>query len=140
MKRAWLHEIAKVCLGLVIADFFMLWWLMSERFSQTSFLGITITPDMVGPAMVIDIFLMLFLVHYSWNVGKMPRVKERMYLMTAGVIFTIVCLAHLVRILAGSSLVIMGWAVPMLLSWVGVFVTLYLAYASFHLASRRSMK
>lgn len=138
MKRMWLHEMAKVCLGLVIADFFMGWWLLGERFTESTFLGITITPDMLVPGMVIDFFLALFLIHYSWNIGKLPRVKERMYLLTAGVIFTIVCAAHILRILSGASLVIMGWAVPMLLSWVGVFVTLYLAYASFHLASRRA--
>jgi len=137
MKRQWLHEIAKVCVGLVVADFLMLWWLAGQTFSPAPFLGIPLTPDMIGPAMFIDFFLFLMLVHYSWNVGKIPRVKERIYLLIAGVIFTVVCLAHLVRIVTGSSLIIFGWTVPVLLSWIGVFVTLYLAYASFTLAGRR---
>ncbi len=137
MKRQWLHEAAKVCVGLVAADFIMLWWLTGETYTVRPFLGIAVSPEMIGPAMFIDFFLFLILVHYAWNVGKLPRVKERMYFLIAGVIFAVVCAAHLFRVLTGSTLVIYDWSVPLLLSWIGVFVTLYLSYASFYLAGRR---
>jgi hypothetical protein len=137
MKRAWLHEAAKFCAGLIAADFLMGWWLTGQDFLPASFFGVTITRDMIGPWMLIDVFLFIILIHYGWHVGKMPRVKERMYFVFAGAIFTVVCLAHLVRILTGTDIIILDWYVPQFLSWVGVAVTLYLAYASFHLAGRR---
>jgi hypothetical protein len=137
MKRAWLHEAAKFCAGLVTADFFTQWWLTSQPFDATKFLGISVTKDMLGPAMLIDVFLFLILVHYAWHVGKLPRVKERMYFVFAGAIFTVVCLAHLARVLTGAEFVLFGWYVPVFLSWIGIVVSFYLAYASFHLAGRR---
>jgi hypothetical protein len=137
MKRAWLHEAAKFCAGLVTADFFTQWWLMGQPFEATQFLGISVTKDMLAPAMLIDVFLFLILLHYAWHVGKIPRVKERMYFVFAGAIFTVVCLAHLARVLTGAEFVIFGWYVPVFLSWIGIVVSFYLAYASFHLAGRR---
>jgi hypothetical protein len=137
MKRAWLHETAKFCAGLVTADFFTQWWLTSQSFETTQFMGITVTKDMLAPAMLIDVFLLVILVHYAWHVGKLPRVKERMYFVFAGAIFTVVCLAHLARVLTGAEFVIFGWYVPVFLSWIGIVVSFYLAYASFHLAGRR---
>ena len=137
MKRAWLHEAAKFCAGLVTADFFMLWWLAGQPFNPAPFLGVSISRDMIAPSMFIDFFLLLILVHYAWNIGKLPRVKERVYFLVAGVIFSIVCLAHVFRVLTGGDLIIFGWEVPFLLSWIGILVSLYLAYASFILAGRR---
>ncbi|HVU75460.1 MAG TPA: hypothetical protein VHD38_01310 [Candidatus Paceibacterota bacterium] len=138
MKRAWLHEAAKFCAGLVAADFLMGWWFaLQSTLGSISFMGVTVTKEMIGPWLIIDVFLFLILVHYAWHVGKLPRVKERMYFVFAGAIFTVVCLAHLARIITGSEFVIFGWYVPVFLSWIGVLVTLYLAYASFHLAGRR---
>jgi hypothetical protein len=137
MRRAWLHEAAKFCAGLVTADFFTQWWLMSQPFDATQFIGISVTKEMLGPAMLIDVFLFLILIHYAWHVGKLPRVKERVYFVFAGAIFTVVCLAHLARVLTGAEFVIFGWYVPVFLSWIGIVVSFYLAYASFHLAGRR---
>lgn len=137
MKRVWLHEAAKFGAGLVAADFLMLWWLMGQEFSSASFLGITVTREMIGPAMFIDAFLFLMLVHYAWHVGKIPRVKERLYYLVAGCAFGVILLGHLAHVLTGSELVVLGWDVPVFVSWIGVVVTFYLAYASFHLAGRR---
>jgi hypothetical protein len=137
MRRAWLHEAAKFCAGLVTADFFTQWWLMSQPFDAAQFLCISVTKEMLGPAMLIDVFLFLILIHYAWHVGKLPRVKERVYFVFAGAIFTVVCLAHLARVLTGAEFVIFGWYVPVFLSWIGIVVSFYLAYASFHLAGRR---
>ena len=76
------------------------------------------------------------LIHYGWHLGKIPRPRERTYLFIAGVIFTIVALAHLVRVFAGADLVIVGWNVPLWLSWIGTAAAAYLAYASFYFAMR----
>jgi hypothetical protein len=56
--------------------------------------------------------------------------------LVVGVIFTIVALAHLWRLFASADLMIMGWAVPLWLSWFGVAITAYMAYASFRFALR----
>lgn len=137
MRRRWLHEAAKFGAGLIAADFLMLVWLSQQaHYIPASFLGVRITADMLGPTLILDIFLFLMLIHYGWNIGKLPRVKERMYLLTAGTIFAIIAIAHFVRIFVGADIVIAGWGVPELLSWVGIAVTTYLAYASFHLAMR----
>ena len=137
MKRAWLHEAAKFGAGLITADFLMLWWLSGQKFTSVSFLGFTITKGMVGPAMFIDVFFLLLLIHYAWHVGKIPRVKERLYYIVAGAAFTLILLGHLAHVLSGSDLVIFSWDVPVFVSWIGAIVTLYLAFASFQLASRR---
>ena len=137
MKRAWLHESAKFFAGVVTADFFTHWWLSQQTFKSVSFMGVVIDKDMNFAAMLIDVFLLIILVHYAWHVGKMPRVKERMYFVAAGAIFTVVCLGHVARVITGADFVIFGWDVPLFLSWLGIIVTFYLAYASFHLAGRR---
>lgn len=138
MKRAWLHEAAKFCAGLVAADFLTGWWFASQtKLSTMTFLGVTVTKDMVGTWMLVDVFLFIFLIHYAWHVGKLPRVKERMYFVFAGAIFTVICIGHLARVITGADFILFGWYVPEFISWVGIVVTLYLAYASFHLAGRR---
>lgn len=138
MKRAWLHEIAKFGAGLVAADFLTGWWFVTQtKIESMTFLGFTVTKELAGSWMLVDVFLFIFLVHYAWHVGKLPRVKERMYFVVAGAIFTVVCLGHLARAFTGADLIIFDWYVPEFISWIGVAVTFYLAYASFHLAGRR---
>jgi hypothetical protein len=136
MKRQWLHDTAKFAAGLVVADFITLWWLSTQNALPASFLGLQLSPSMIFPSMAIDFFLFLILVHYGWNIGKMPQLKERMYLTVAGVIFTIVAVVHIVHILYQGDVIIFGWYVPVFLSWLGVAVSAYLAYASFHFATR----
>ena len=55
----------------------------------------------------------------------------------AGGIFTVVALAHLLRIVMGWSVVIGGWDVPMWVSWVGLIVAGALSYFALRLATRR---
>ena len=38
------------------------------------------------------------------------------------IVFAIVALAHLLRLLFGSEIVIAGWVAPMWISWVGLIV------------------
>jgi len=127
---------AKFGAGLIAADFITMWWLSMQHTLPKVFLGLSITSDMLVPAMVVDIFILLILVHYGWNIGRIPQIKERMYLTAAGAIFTVILLGHLAHVLYSGDISILGWDVPVFLSWLGVLVAGYLAYASFHFAMR----
>jgi hypothetical protein len=78
----------------------------------------------------------LILVHYGWNIGRIPQLRERTYVLAVGVVFTIVAVAHLYRLFTGVDLVVLGWDLPLWLSWFGVAIAAYLAYSSFHFVSR----
>jgi hypothetical protein len=134
IKRQWLHEAAKFLAGLVAADFITVWWLSMQRHMPDSFMGIPLADPTAS--LIVDFFLFLMLVHYAWNIGKIPQIKERMYLVAAGVVFTVVAGGHLLRILYNGDVTIFGWTVPIFLSWFGVVAATYLAYSSFHLAGR----
>ncbi len=136
MKRQWLHDLSKFGAGLVAGDFTMLWWISTHGNMPKMFLGLT--DSVIGTAMMVDVFLFLALVHYGWNIGKIPQVKERMYLVIAGAVFTVVAAGHLLRLATNADVTILGWDVPLMLSWIGVAVATYLAYASFHFAARAS--
>ncbi len=137
MTHRTLREAAKFFAGVVAADLLTLLWLWANNMFPISMWGVTWTGDIALPSVVFDIALLVILCHYAWHLGKIPRPKERTYLLTAGVIFTVVALAHLTRIFAMGSLNVMGWDVPLWLSWIGTVVTAYLAYASFHFAMKR---
>jgi hypothetical protein len=55
----------------------------------------------------------------------------RTYCWVSAMVFTVVALAHLARLIYGSSIVIDGEAIPMLASWVGVIVPGVLAFWGF---------
>ena len=59
---------------------------------------------------------------------------RRTFFTVAGSIFTLVALAHLLRIYMGWPIVIGNWAVPMWLSWIGFIVAGSLSYLGLHLA------
>ncbi|MGH7141155.1 MAG: hypothetical protein ACREGH_00780 [Minisyncoccia bacterium] len=136
MRHQTLREIAKFASGLVAADFLCGIWFWGAGMLPVPFMGTTITAGMVGPWLIFDVVLFLFLVHYGWHTGKIPNLRERTYTLVAGILFTIVALAHFIRIFTGAEFSIFGWTVPLWLSWIGVIVTTYLAYMSFHLTVR----
>jgi hypothetical protein len=123
-----LREMAKVGVGLVIADIVCGLWLSSAGFFPLVLLGVTWTSAMIVPGIIFDLVLILLLAHYGWNM-KLPieSPSQRGLLTLVGVIFLIVALAHLIRIAFGEAL-------PISLSWFGVIVAGYLSYASFHFA------
>ena len=135
MRNHPLQEVAKLAAGLIAADFLWLVWFAQSGLHWASFFGMTMTQDLLLPAMIFDIAAFIILVHYGWNIGKIPLVRERTYVLLAGAIFVIVALAHLWRIFTGADLIIMNWDVPVWLSWFGIAVAAYLAYASFHFAT-----
>jgi hypothetical protein len=136
MHRKRLQEIAKFGAGLVLGDFVAILWIANANLLPVEFLGRVITMDLLIPGLIFDAALFLILVHYGWNIGKIPALRERGYLLVSGAIFGVVAVAHLARIFSTTDIALAGWSVPVWLSWVGVAVTTYLAYMSFRLAMR----
>lgn len=136
MKTRPLQEISKVLAGMTLADLISIVWLSSQHLLPAHFMGLDFGQQMVVPAVVFDLALFIIFVHYGWHVGKIPRPRERAYLLIVGIVFAVVAVAHLLRLFSSGSLVLMGWAVPLWLSWIGVLVTAYLSYTSFILAAR----
>ena len=134
MNRRSLQEVAKFAAGLVAADLITLVWLAQSKLLPVHFMGLSFGPEMVVPGVIFDLALLLILMHYGWHIGKIPGPREHTYLIIVGVVFTIVALAHLWRIFATGELVLMGWVVPLWLSWFGVAIAAYLAYSSFRFA------
>ena len=57
--------------------------------------------------------------------------KFRTYCRVSAVIFVVVALAHLARVIYGSSIVIDGETIPIFVSWIGFVVPGALAYWGF---------
>lgn len=134
MKKQTLHETAKLMAGLVLGDFLGLWYFSVAGLFPLSLGGIIWTQSVVVPGLIFDAALFLILIHYGWNVGKMPAVRERTYLAITGVIFAIVALLHLFRLFFGGFyLIVLGWSIPLWVSWIGVIVAAFLSYMSFRL-------
>lgn len=136
MSHKTLHELAKFGSGLVAGDFIANAWIAYMGYYPIMFMGWTFNEDIVLPTLVFDAALFLILVHYGWNIGKIPALRERTYLMVVGIVFTVIAAAHLVRVFLGSDITLIDWTVPLWLSWLGTVVTAYLAYMSFRLAMR----
>lgn len=134
MKHKHLHEIAKMASGLVLGDFLFTWWLGSTGWLPLNISGVNWSPNIILPGLIFDAAAFIILVHYGWHLGKTPTLRSKSYFTLVGIILGVVALAHLVRLFSGSDFVILGWAAPLWLSWVGVIVATYLAYMSFHLA------
>ncbi|MHB1769690.1 MAG: hypothetical protein ACYCPH_01245 [Minisyncoccota bacterium] len=132
-----LREVAKVGVGLVIADIVCGIWLSSAGLLPITLLGMSWGASMIVPGIVFDLVLILILAHYAWNM-KLPieSPTEQGLLRLAGFIFLIVALLHLMRIAFGWNLIVGNVAVPLWLSWLGVVIAGYLSYSSFHFAFR----
>lgn len=135
MKHHALRDLAKFTSGLVVGDFICWLWLATHQGLPAQFLGITFNSDMVLPGMVVDLALFIVLVHYGWNVGKAPLLENKTFFVIAGTIFGLVALAHLLRIFFNGDVVILGWYVPVWLSWIATAAAGYLSYMSFHLSA-----
>jgi hypothetical protein len=58
---------------------------------------------------------------------------QKTFTRTAGVIFVLVAVLHLLRLLLGWEAVIGGWDVPMWVSGLALVLSAYLAYSAFRL-------
>lgn len=63
--------------------------------------------------------------------------SQKTFALIAGIIFTLVALAHLTRIFQGWPVVIATYAVPMWVSWLGLIVTGVLAYYGLQYGTRK---
>ena len=136
MNNKTLRKLAIFASGLAASDFIITIWFAQMGYFPVEFMGRMFTSDIVLPTLIFDAALFLILVHYGWHVGKIPAIRERSYLLIAGIVFSVVAAAHLLRVFLGIDLVIGTWAAPLWLSWFGLAVTTYLAYMSFRLAMR----
>lgn len=136
MKKQLLHELAKLGAGLVLGDFLAVLWLVSQGSFPVTFYGAEFGVETVTPIIFFDIALFIILVHYGWHLGSTPRLRTHLYFLTIGVVLGIVALAHMVRVFTGADVNIMGWAVPLWISYIGTLVAGYLAYMSFYLSIR----
>ena len=60
------------------------------------------------------------------------------FLLTAGILFALIAVGHILRILFAVTVVVAGNSVPMWLSVVAAVMTIYLAYEAFrHRANAR---
>ena len=136
MKKQLLHELAKLGAGLVLGDFLAVLWILSQGSFPVTFYGAEFGIDTAAPIILFDIALFIILVHYGWHLGSTPRLRTHVYFLTVGVILGIVSPAHLVRIFTGIDIAILGWAVPLWVSYIGTLVAAYLSYMSFYLSMR----
>jgi len=135
--HTFLRDIAKIAVGLFLADLLSVLWFGAAGFFPLTILGVTWTQSAILPIAAFDIGVIVLLVHFGWHT-KLPvrSPSEKSLLMIAGIVFLIVALAHLLRIGLGLDLILGDFAVPVWLSWIGVFVAGYLSYSSFHFALR----
>ena len=137
MSHRTLRDISKFLAGLVLGDFIGLAWFAVQGLFPMDFLGITWTSTVILPGLLFDAGLFFILIHYGWNLGKIPVVRERTYLIIAGIIFAVVAVAHLLRLFTyGIAITVLGWSVPIWVSWIGIIVAVYLTYMSFRLAMK----
>lgn len=61
---------------------------------------------------------------------------HRQYCVVSGVFFSLVALAHLLRIVYGMSIQVNEFAVPMFVSWVGFVVPAILSYWALRISRR----
>ena len=137
MRKQTLREIAKFASGLIAADFLCGLWLYFSGPVPISFFGVVFTRPQIILWMIFDAIVFLFLINYAWRMEDRSRTGgERLFHNFAGVVFTLVALLHLSRIIFGWQLIFGSWSAPYWLNGLGVVVTGFLAYASFHFGRR----
>ena len=62
--------------------------------------------------------------------------SEHVFSLTAGIIFLLIALAHLVRLVFGAAVVVQGIEIPLWASAVATLITGFLSYEGFHFARK----
>ena len=136
MSHKTIRDLAKFGSGVVAADLATSIWLAYSGLLPFTTIGITVTEQMIWPAIVFDVAALAFLVHYGWKIGDIPSLRERAYLFIAGLVFGAIAIVHFARILFDVDIAVMGFEAPHWISWTASAVSVYLSYMSFHLAAR----
>jgi hypothetical protein len=66
--------------------------------------------------------------------------NQRVFSVTAGIIFLLIAVGHLLRILLGLPFVVQKVSIPMWVSGLAAIITGYLAYAGLRLAKKPGAK
>jgi hypothetical protein len=66
--------------------------------------------------------------------------SERAFSLSAGIVFLLIALGHLLRIVFGVSFVVLDISVPIWPSVVAIVITGFLSYEGFHFARRPGTK
>ena len=61
---------------------------------------------------------------------------QKTFLLTAGVVFLLIALGHLLRVVLGATFIVKDVAVPIWASAVAVVIAGYLAFQGFRLSSK----
>jgi hypothetical protein len=64
--------------------------------------------------------------------------NQKAFSLTAGVVFGLIALGHVLRIVLGWSIMVQAFAAPMWASWIAAIITGYLAYEGFRLVRKSS--
>jgi hypothetical protein len=138
MNRHILRELAKVGVGLFIADICSVLWFSGAGFFPLTILGVTWSSAALWPIIVFDLAIIALLAHYGWSM-KLPisSPKERTFLKLIGLLFLIVAVLHLARLVFGWNLILGDAVVPIWVSWLGFIIPGYLSYTSFHFALKK---
>jgi len=133
-----LHSIAKFATGVVAADLLAVIWLGFTGYFPLSVLGITFPETSILPIAFFDVALLIILIHFGWNI-KLPvqSPNEKTLLWLSGIVFAVVSLAHLFRLAFGWDLIVGSFFAPGWVSWLGIILTGYLSYSSFHFARKK---
>ncbi len=62
--------------------------------------------------------------------------SQKTFSLTAGVVFALITLLHILRLVSASELIVLGRTIPMLASWVAMVVAGYLAYEGLRLSMK----
>jgi hypothetical protein len=62
--------------------------------------------------------------------------SDHAYALIAGIVFLLVAIAHLLRIILGTPVVVQGVSIPMWASAIALVVTAFLSYEGFRFARR----
>jgi|SRR5690606_35468952 len=136
MHNRHLRELAKFGSGVIAADLATNLWFLYSGLLPITTMGMTVDESMLWPAVVFDAAALAFLVHYAWKIGDIPSLRERGYLLLAGLVFAAIAIVHFGRVLFNIDVTIMGFEAPHWISWTASAASAYLAYMSLHLAAR----
>lgn len=133
LTRSTLRDLAKFGAGLVAADFLFGIWMLATGLIPYTFMGLVLTEQIALLWLLFDIALLMALVMYGWHIQDTHHnTSQKVFFHFAGILFGAIGLLHLTRIILQWNLTVGEWSIPLWMNALGVAVTLFLSYASFH--------
>jgi len=133
-----IREVSKFLSGLVAANILVGLWMGPVRGYTDMFMGFTLPYGLANAWIIFDLVVLAFLIHYGWHV-ELPESKHprRILFGLMGCVFYLFAVLLLLQVVGSVAIEVGGLAVPYWLSTVGVLVTGFLGYSSFHFARRK---